>query len=371
MLASRFCWNWRLRRPAKGGPRRRACENGRVPIALDATYSVGESLSGVGRYCREILSGLCRAQPEERFLFCYRPHRLRAAWREALPPNAARRPLLGPFPRAKLFHALNQRVDAGRFERTVVTFHDLFVLTSEYSTPGFRRRFAAQAREAARRADRIIAVSPFTGGQVCGLLGVSASIVRVVPHGVHLPESSAPDGSRGNFVLHVGAIQKRKNIVRLVEAFGAMPAGWRLVVAGSASGYGAEEAMAAIHNSPRRADIDVRGYVSDAELNRLYDSARMLAFPSLDEGFGIPVIEAMARGLPVVISDRPALVDLAGDAAAIVPAADTEALGEALASLAANPEARTRLAELGRRRAERYSWERAVRETWSVYEELK
>src|SRR3954454_7102995 len=144
-------------------------------IALDATYSVGDALSGVGLYSREILFGLAAAHPETRFDFCYRPHRyLRAG---TLQSNARRRLLLGPQ-RADVFHGLNQRLPRVWRGRAVATFHDLFVMTGEYSTPDFRARFTAQARQAANRADAIIAVSSFTKKQVVDLLGVDPARVH-------------------------------------------------------------------------------------------------------------------------------------------------------------------------------------------------
>ncbi|MEI9812862.1 MAG: hypothetical protein WDO18_09410 [Acidobacteriota bacterium] len=112
-------------------------------VALDATYSIGRNLSGVGVYSRRILHGLTALHPETSFYFHYRPHRFLRSFREALPPNAHRRLLRGA-PGADIFHALNQRVDA-RGRRTVSTFHDLFVMTGDYSTPEFRARFTEQA----------------------------------------------------------------------------------------------------------------------------------------------------------------------------------------------------------------------------------
>lgn len=155
-------------------------------IALDATYSLGGDLSGVGVYSREMLWGLAEAHPAARFRFCYRPHRFFRSLGEALPGNASRY-LLGEAraPRAAdVFHGLNQRLPRARLRHAVTTFHDLFVLTGDYSTAEFRRRFAEQARDAAARSDRIIAVSQFTAGQVIGLLGVDAARVHVVHHGV-------------------------------------------------------------------------------------------------------------------------------------------------------------------------------------------
>src|ERR1035441_1227740 len=157
-------------------------------IALDATYSVGDTLSGVGLYSREILIGLAAAHPEVRFDFCYRPHRYLGARRATLPPNARRRVLAEPLgPRgADLFHGLNQRLPGIPIRRALATFHDLFVMTGEYSTPEFRARFTAQARDAAERADAVIAVSEFTRSQAISLLGVDAARVHVVHHGTRL-----------------------------------------------------------------------------------------------------------------------------------------------------------------------------------------
>ena len=128
-------------------------------IALDCTYSVGNDLSGVGVYSREIASGLAAAHPDDHFTFCYRPHRYLRSWRERLPRNASRF-VLGETRalRADVFHGLNQRLPEARLRGAITTFHDLFVLTGEYSTAEFRQRFAEQARQAAARSDRIIAV---------------------------------------------------------------------------------------------------------------------------------------------------------------------------------------------------------------------
>ena len=338
-------------------------------IALDATYSIGDALSGVGVYSREILSGLAAAHPEATFRFCYRPNRFLRSWREKLPPNARRRLLQEPVlpRRADLFHGLNQRLPTRRLRRTVTTFHDLFVLTGDYSTPDFRRRFADQARRAAAESDLIIAVSQFTATQVEQLLGVEPSRLRVIHHGVRVP----PPGStpREKIVLHVGAIQKRKNVSRLVEAFEGIPPDWRLILAGSA-GFGADEILARIDTSPARSRISVPGYVSADALGRWYSRAGMLVFPSLDEGFGIPILEAMAAGVPVIASNRSALPEVAAGAAILINPESTEEIAAAMNRLASDDRLREDLKAKGLARAKQCSWEKAVSLTWDVYREL-
>jgi len=341
-----------------------------VRIALDATYSLGRELTGVGVYSREILQGLARRQPEAVLEFCYRSNRFLKSMRETLPPGAKRRLLTdsGIGIGAPLFHGLNQRAPSRGFRRVVTTFHDLFVLTNEYSTPDFRKRFEGQARAAAEKSDAIVCVSAFTASQVESLLGVERSRLHVVHHGVRT--GTLPALTREPVVLTVGSIQKRKNTARLVEAFErAAGPEWRLILAGAA-GYGAGEILERIDASPRRESITATGYVGAEELARLYATASVFAFPSLDEGFGIPVIEAMARGLPVVTSDRPALLEVSGDAAVHVDPASVDELAGALQTLMQSPGLRGDLAARGKERASRFTWDRAVDETWEVYRSL-
>lgn len=337
-------------------------------IALDASYSVGDSLTGVGRYSVEILSGLCRAHPDHRFRFCYRPHRYIRSLRTPLPPNADRSILFERWPlrRFDLFHGLNQRLPAAGYKRAIATFHDLFVLSGDYSTAEFRARFAQQARNAARRADLVIAVSAFTAAQVTEFLGVEQSRIRIIHHGVRPPVP--PAGKRERIVLHVGAVQKRKNIANLVRAFEQSCPGWKLVLAGSL-GHGGTEIVEQIRSSVRAGDIELLGYVTAARLEELYGQASIFAFPSLDEGFGIPVLEAMAHGIPVITSNRSALPEVAGDAALLVNPHDVADLAGALESLTRDEGLRTAFGQRGIQQASLFTWETAIARTWNVYNE--
>lgn len=310
---------------------------------------------------------MAEAHPDQRFLFYYRAHRLWNSFRDVLPANANRR-LLHGAPRADLFHALNQRVDQPA-RVTVCTFHDLFALTGDYSTTDFRERFAGQARQAAENSDAIIAVSRFTARHVEDLLGVASSRIYVIPHGVRMPAAFV-SGPREKMILFVGAIQRRKNIARLVSAFEQTPSGWRLTLAGATDGYQAATELRAVEESPRRSDIDVLGYVDSATLASLYARARIFAFPSLEEGFGIPVLEAMAHGIPVVTSQSSALPEAAGDAALLVDPLDTGALADALNRLASDEDLCAELIRRGVERARLFPWQAAVDKTWEVYRAL-
>lgn len=341
-------------------------------IAIDATYSIDPFPSGIAVYSRELLEGLAVQHPEDTLIRCFRfkQWRQRSA-RQTLASGTARI-LEWPLPigKADLFHALNQRVDWRPARKVVSTFHDLFVMTAEYSTPEFRQRFTAQARSAAKRSDVIIAVSRFTAEQVHLLLDVERSRIRVVPHGVHVPELPS-DAKRENVILFVGALQLRKNIVRLVDAFEKLNRpDWRLVLAGSPHGYGADQIDERIEKSTARAQIEISGYVTAERLKQLYSIAKVFAFVSLDEGFGIPVLEAMAHGVPVLTSDRSALPEVCGDAALTVDPFSTEAIMSSLEMLIGNEQLRTTLCEKGRSRAAGFSWGNCIGETYKVYEEL-
>lgn len=303
--------------------------------------------------------------PGDRYLRCYR-------WKQWRKSGFEGRPLLPRVPtfRADIFHGLNQRVDHRPAAQVVSTFHDLFVMTAKYSSPDFRDRFTRQARLAAANSDLIIAVSQFTATQVQELLSVPTSRIRVVPHGVHMP-SAVRRVSDPPFVLFVGAIQTRKNVLRLLQAFERLPEPWRLVLAGSPTGYGATEILDSIQRSSAATRIDVAGYVSESRLSELYASAAVFAFPSLDEGFGIPVLEAMAHGTPVLTSCGSALREVAGDAAILVQPTEVDDIARGLIRLSEDSELRDDLSRAGKKRAAEYSWERAIRATHAVYEELR
>lgn len=337
----------------------------RLPtIALDATYSLGLALSGVGVYSREILQGLAAAHPAQTWDWFYRSNRYWRARRLPKPANVTRRFLSESWGSrsATLFHGLNQRLPKRRFRRQIATFHDLFVLSGEYSTPDFRARFALQAQEAAAAADLIIAVSAFTASQVEHYLHVENSRIRVIHHGV-IPRP-IPRLPREKVVLCVGAIQKRKNQAMLIRAFRALPEDWTLVLAGS-RGYDSDAALLGVNDR-----VQVTGYLTEEEIAAWYARASIFAFPSLDEGFGMPILEAMAAGVPVIAGNRSALPEVCGDAAEQIDPRSEEQLASALLRLATDESRRNELIARGLDRAKQFPWAKAVAKTQSVYDEL-
>jgi glycosyltransferase involved in cell wall biosynthesis len=181
-----------------------------------------------------------------------------------------------------------------------------------------------------------------------------ADRVHNVPLGpTPLPKATAlPEGLEPGFVLAVGTLEARKNYGRLVAAHAAIPGAPPLVVAGRAGWNG--------DRAPVGPGVRVLGHVDDATLASLYENAAVLAFPSLYEGFGLPLLDAMARGLPALIGDRGALPELAGEAALAVDAESTDEIAAGLRRLLGEADLRKRLAAAGRRRAGAYSWEAAA-----------
>jgi glycosyltransferase involved in cell wall biosynthesis len=215
----------------------------------------------------------------------------------------------------------------------------------------------------------IITVSHFTALQVQQLLKVEASRIRVIHHGCRRPSEAPVVANRERMILFVGALQRRKNVIRLVEAFEQIAPDWRLVLAGS-FGFGSEEILARIQASSRRKNIQVLGYVPESVLRNLYQRASLFAFPSLDEGFGMPLLDAMAHGVPILTSNVSALPEVSGDAALLVDPTDVTSIAAGLRRLIDDQALREELSQKGLARCREFTWEKAVEKTWRVYQEL-
>jgi glycosyltransferase involved in cell wall biosynthesis len=242
--------------------------------------------------------------------------------------------------------------------RSVVTLHDLSFEGAD-STMGLldRLTFRAVVPRAARRADRVLVVSERTRRDVVARYGIGAARVAVTPNGVDPVFTT--DGGNGEggdaYLLFVGAIQARKDPLAALAA--AREVGLPLVVAGP-------EKDAELARALRDAGADLRGYVAPEELARLYRGAAALVLPSRFEGFGLPVLEAMASGTPVVAADEPALREVGSDA--VVYAED----GDFAAAVARALADRGRLVAAGLERAKAFSWTETARRTAEVYRQV-
>ena len=236
---------------------------------------------------------------------------------------------------------------------TVVTVHDLAILRWPDAFPRWHRLYGrAGLRRVLRSADSVLAVSEFTKAEIAELADVPEERIRVVPNGVDAVFSPSTNGERGGYVLAVGTLEPRKNLARIVDA--ARLAGVELRVVG-ARGWG---------------EVEVPGWVGevpDAELAALYREAGCVVYASLYEGFGLPVLEAMACGAPVVTSKGTAMEEVAGGAAVLVDPLDPESIaagvGEAIAR-------RDDLARLGLARSAEFTWRGAADRVEALWREL-
>lgn len=267
--------------------------------------------------------------------------------------------------------------------RTVVTIHDLGYLYFPHAHTARRRiELHLSTRWSARVASHIIAISHATRAALVSHYGIAPHKITVIHHGVApsfhpitdtatLTAVRARYGMGGPYLLYVGTIQPRKNLVRLIDAFaqaiqhGAMDEGVSLVIAGKRGWLTqAIERRAAEQGIAQR--VHLTGYVDDADLPALLSGALAFVFPSLYEGFGMPVLEAMACGTPVLTSTTSSLPEVAGDAALLVPPHDTAALAEALAQLVSDAALRDSLRERGTEWAKQFTWKRCAEQTRAV-----
>jgi glycosyltransferase involved in cell wall biosynthesis len=235
-----------------------------------------------------------------------------------------------------------------------------------------------------RRAARIVVPSDATRRDVVRMLPHCSPRVRVVPLGVRDEFHAPPDPARraavrgtyalpAKFILFVGKLEPKKNLVRLVEVFHALRAAGdidhKLVLAGP-RGWGGETLDARIRALGLGGEVVTPGFIADADLPAVYELADLFVFPSLYEGFGIPPLEAMARGVPVACSDRGALPETVGSAAAIFDPDDGAAMGRALRELLTNPARRRECIALGHARAAQFTWRRHAETVDALYREV-
>jgi glycosyltransferase involved in cell wall biosynthesis len=372
-----------------------------VHVGLNLIYLVPGETGGMEVYARELIPALVAAAPDVRFTAFVNREAAEAGggpWHELIdsvtvPVRARRRtewvrgeqqllPGLAARAGVDVLHSLASTAPAwGRFRR-VVTIHDLnyrIVPEAHLGLLGLGMRVLIPL--AARRSDRVIVDSVSTQDDVSRLLGLSPAKVDVVSLGVRTQRAVEPmdesalrswleAGSRP-IVLNVSAKRPHKNLLRLLGALATIEADSRplLVLPGYPTAHERElrERAAALNVAD---DVRLLGWVDPAQLEGLYAAASCFVFPSLYEGFGLPVLEAMARGVPVATSTRGSLAEVAGDAALRFDPESERSIAAAMQRLLNEPETARRLRAAGLERASQFSWETTASGTLASYERV-
>ena len=359
--------------------------------------------TGIGHYTFELARALARVEPAIEFDLPYpsvfspislqqneplpsnlKPNRLRVGpisrhwWSVGLPHYIQRRGI-------KLFHGTNYDVPLWKRCATVLTVHDMSLVLHPQK---HKRRSVRRARRRlplmARLANALVVPTKTIRREVCDQLQVSADKVFVVPeaardcfHPVTLEETEAQRhrlGVGNEFVLAVGTIEPRKNYLALVHAFGEVLVArpelkLQLVIVG-ARGWLSSGVFEAIEESPARERIILTGYLGDDDLRALYSSCRCFVYPSMYEGFGLPPLEAMSCGAPVIAGSASAIAEVTGGAARLVNPASTQEIARAILELIENEGMRRQLVDAGRLRTAEFSWSRTALLTLEIYREV-
>ena len=362
-------------------------------VGIDCTAAVRQG-GGIGRYCRELVQALLELDSPHAYKLFAAAGGLRGRyWRPTARVGVSMRfiPLSDEW-LARIWHRarLPIPVEAAtgplevfyspdfvlpptrRRTRKLLTVHDLsFLHYPEHFVPKLVRYLSDVVPRSVGEADRVLADSASTRDDLIALMGVPANRVEVLYSGVDprfRPEREPGERRRilrryrvgeSPYILSVSTLQPRKNFVRLIQAFSALSTDVRLVIAGG-RGWLYEDIFAAAAKCGDR--VRILGYVDDSDLPALYRGAALFAFPSLYEGFGLPVLEAMACGVPVVCSNASSLPEVAGDAALLVDPLDTDGLANALHRGLGDRDLSVHLVEKGCVQAARFTWSRAARQ---------
>lgn len=373
-------------------------------IGIEVTAAVRQG-GGIGRYVRELLRALAASDTTNNYRLFYAspaplPHSL-----PPLPANFHSTCL--PFNDiwlARLWHRIRAPLPlelvtgpldvyhspdftlAPTLPGTpkLLTVHDLsFIRDPDSSSPSLRSYLQVVVRRSVQRASHILADSQSTKDDIIELYRTPADRITVLYSGVdpafqpirdHAPLAQVRRRyglGDAPFVFSLSTLQPRKNYRRLIEAFEIALGNthFRLVLAGS-RGWMHEE----LFDEVRRRHLETRvlfpGFVSDADLPSLYSAAEVMAYPSLYEGFGLPVVEAMACGTPVLASTAPCLPEIAGQAALLVDPYDVHAIADGLTRLTRDEQLRARLVEKGLARAQEYSWQESARKLLTLYSQM-
>ncbi|MEF3274287.1 MAG: glycosyltransferase family 4 protein [Chloroflexus sp.] len=300
--------------------------------------------------------------------------RVRIPWEQGIAPLILRG-------KADLYHGCLNVAPLLSPVPTVITIHDLAFIRFPQTFRTYNRIYLDLAtRLSARRANRILVVSEHTKREVVDLLGVAAERVVVTPNAArshfHPPSPAALASLRARhglperFILYVGTLEPRKNLTTLLEAFALVSA--RLpdvpLLIGGGKGWMYQPIFARLDQLQLRDRVKFVGYIPEEELPLWYAAATVFVFPSIYEGFGMPPLEAMACGTPVVTSNTSSLPEVVGDAGLMVPPTDHQALADAIYRVLSDAELHAELCQRGLARARQFSWSDTAARTLAAYQ---
>jgi Glycosyltransferase len=363
-------------------------------IGIDAASIVGDK-GGVGWHTHHLLRALLDVNDDIEYVGYLRPGSLRAGLLDGWPVNDRMRwvevprwlmPWRGAWDSLDLYHGPNFKMHTTGRSGGIVTIHDLWLARH----PEYSRKLLGQAgssrraRARANRARKVVTVSEFSAQEIETLYGVPRDRMAVIHNGVS--EEFSPVGSESataelrerwaipeaGFILFVGGADPRKNhriFLQAVAQSRQQLGGRAIVLVGDAEHpQGSYSATAQALGLEQ--DVRCTGRLDRENLRRLYSLADLFVFPSRYEGFGMPVLEAMACGAPTITSSTSSLPEVAGDAALLVHPDDVETLGKAMVTVLSDPELRQQLRQRGFERARLFTWQRAALRTVALYREL-
>jgi glycosyltransferase involved in cell wall biosynthesis len=372
-------------------------------IGIDGT-PLNQQLTGVGHYTFELARAMALTAPDDQFeIISPRPYLFgkNDDGPDGLPPNLSllrapanfltRRWWSIGLPRylsrnsIDLFHGTNFEVPLWLDQKlpTVLTIHDLsLLLHADTHRPRLARRARRMLPLMTRAATMIVTPTENVKSELCEHLRIPPEKVVAIPEAARsifrplLPDEAEATRNRlgigADFLLFVGTIEPRKDLATLVCAFEeiarAQQSGLQLVIAGQ-RGWLVDDLLKQISNSSAADRIELTGYLSDEALRALYSACRIFIYPSTYEGFGLPPLEAMACGAPVIATRIPSIVEVCRDAALMIEPGSVEALTKAISDLLDDEDVRRQLSSAGLRRAAEFSWQRTAQLTRAVYDE--
>jgi glycosyltransferase involved in cell wall biosynthesis len=368
-------------------------------IAFDAT-AIPANRTGAGNYIFNLVQALARIDPHNEYMIFAKPSHisefgidqpnfhftevdlssrpLRLAWEQVGLPLRTRQL------RVDVLHSPHYTMPLPKTCRSVVTFCDMtFHLLPEMHSPAKRLFFGRMMRWSAGHADKLIAISESTRRDVIRLLNVAPQRIVSIPLAASPDYRSLPadcvaevcaryDLRPGQYIAYVGVLEPRKNVPLLIEAYAALAAEFPavpLVIAGK-KGWMYDEIFQRLAALGLEQRVRFLGYVPDGDLTALYNGARVFVYPSRYEGFGLPVLEAMQCGTPVITTNVSSMPEVAEAAALLVEPDDVAGLATALRRVLTDDTLARDLAQRGHRRAAAFSWQRCAQETLQVYQSL-